>query len=282
MTQYNRIASVTIGRPGAEALLIRGLRIVFDVQKTDAKEPNTAKVKIYNLSEASRNLIKKTGELLYLSAGYSSGDGEEILFIGDISDISHSFARPDIETTIICTDGSREILEKRISVSFGPGASGIAAAMKILTAFEMGNDLLIGSFRDKKYANGFSFCGRADVGLSKVASFLGLDWSIQNHEIKFIPGDGSDLARIVSLSPTSGLLGAPERMQGEERKRKGKAVVAKPGWKLTSLLRPKIIPGCRVMVTSEEISGAAFKVSAVSHSGDTNGNDWVTVTEVRE
>lgn len=283
MTQFNRIASVVIGEPGTGGLEVRGLRIAFNVQKTDGKTPNKAKISIYNLSEKSRNLIKQTGELVFLNAGYSDGDGEENVFIGDVSSINHKIEPPDVVTIIEASDGAEEIATRKTGISFAPGASGMTVLRKILSVFNIGNDLSNLSISDKKYANGFSYAGSADQALDKVCENLGISWSIQNNEIKLIPADGNDGSQIVSLTPSSGILGAPERLEGRTRKAKGKSKVVKPGWRVRALLQPKLTPGGRVTLTSHEIpENSVFKISVVTHSGDTFGSEWATTIEVRE
>ena len=36
---------------------VNGLRVVFDCEKTNESNPNTAKIDVYNLSETSRELL---------------------------------------------------------------------------------------------------------------------------------------------------------------------------------------------------------------------------------
>jgi hypothetical protein len=153
----------------------------------------------------------------------------------------------------------------------------------VLAAFSIGNDVSNLSPSAISYANGFSFAGPADSALDKVTKFLGLDWSIQNNAIKFVEFDKSDGTRLVSLTPETGLIGSPQRLQGVTRKAKGKSTSTKPGWKITALLRPEIIPGGRIRIESREIPQySEFTVSTVEHSGDTHGKDWTSQVEVRE
>ena len=291
MTQFNRIASVILGEPGTDGLRVSDLRIKFNIQKNDsAKSPNVAKIEIYNLSQDSRDRIyvpsedeKDTKQLVYLNAGYVDGDGEEVVFVGNVVNIKHVTKPPYVITVIDATDGEKEILTKKVSKSFKAGTSAKNVMNTILAEFGIGNDISNLIFTDKKYANGFSFAGSANIGLSKVLDFLNLDWSIQNNEIKIVPFDGVDTARAISLNPSTGLVGSPEKLQGKKRKAKGKSKDIPPGWKIISLLRPKIIPGSRIVISSNEIpENSFFKVSSVQHVGDTHGKEWQSITEVRE
>jgi len=287
MTQFDRQASVIIGSPGEGGLQVSDLRIAFSVQKTDGKDPNKAKIKIFNLSEKSRNLIKRSekdfADLVFLSAGYRNGAGLENVFIGNISSINNRIETPNIITEIDALDGAKEILERRLSISFGPGIKASVVLKKVLSSFSIGSDVSNLSPSSISYANGFSFAGAADSALDKVTRFMGLDWSIQNNEIKFVEFDKSDGTRIVSLTPDTGLIGSPQRLQGVTRKAKGKSKSTKPGWKIKALLRPEILPGGQVQIESREIpQNSKFTVSTVEHSGDTHGAEWISQVEVRE
>ena len=283
MALSNRTASVIIGAFGAQVISISDLRIMFNVEKTDGKDPNTARIEIYNLSEKTRNLIKTLEEFIILNAGYVSGDGEQLLFSGDISSIVHRKMIPDVVTTIVADDGKNSITDSKISLSHVAGVSATIILKKILSVFPISSNLEMITYTDKKYANGFSFVGLAKDALTKVTEFLGLDWSIQNNEVKLTLFDSDDLTRSMFLSEETGLIGSPERLSASVRKAKKKTNKDKPGWKFTSLLLPKINPKNKIAVSSDEIpDNSVFTVSNVSHNGDTHGSDWNTVTEVRE
>lgn len=287
MTQFRRSASVTVGRTGETAKVISGLRVVFKVDKNEGKEPNKAKVEIYNLNEKSRNLIKKREEkdtlFIIINAGYLDGDGEELLFTGNVKTITHEITRPDIVTVIDAADGDKALFGTKASLSHGAGVKGSTILNQILRTMPLSNNLQTINIPSKAYANGFSFAGLAKDALTRVTKFLGLNWSIQNGEIRLIPFDGDDKTRAVSLSEATGLIGSPERLTGSTRKAKGLSKKDKPGWRFTSLLQPKINPTGKIVVQSREITEpSTFTVFSVSHSGDTHGDEWTTITEVRE
>ena len=283
MTQYARQASVIIGTPGSGGLSVTDLRISFTVGKTEGKEPNKATIEIFNMSEKSRNLIKEPGELVYLSAGYKEGNGLENLFIGNIISINHKFERPDVVTVIEANDGAEAIRETKISLSFVAGTSADVVLEKILKSFLIGSDISTLAYEDVSYANGFSFVGASDVALDKVTKFMGLTWSIQNNEIRFTRFDESNGSRVVQITPETGMIGSPERLQGVTRKSKGVSKKTKPGWRVRTLLSPRVIPSGKIELGSREIpEKSVFKVISVDHSGDTQNSDWISNIEVRE
>lgn len=285
MTLSNRIASVVIGALGSQAIELSSsnFRIVFNVEKTDGKDPNTARIDIYNLSENTRNLIKKLNEFVVLNAGYVYGDGAQLLFSGDISSIIHKKTSPDIVTTISADDGKNSLTKYKISLSHSSGTSATVILNKILNTFPIGNNLEKVLYTNKKYVNGFAFAGLARDALTKVTEFLDLDWTIQNNKIILTLFDSDDLTQSMYLSEETGMINSPERLTSSARKAKKKSNKNKPGWRFTSLLMPQINPKNKIAAESSEIkSNSVFTVSTVSHNGDTHGSEWTTVTEVRE
>jgi len=283
LTQFNRSASVLIGQPGSTGVVIRDLRIDFNVEKTEGKDPNTAKIDIYNLSLGTRNQIKEVGELVILNAGYTQGDGEEVCFSGTITSITHKFHRPNVITTIEANDGQGALGTSKVSLSRGNGVSARSILTTVLNTFPISNNLQTVTLTDKKYASGFAYTGMSKDALTKITEFLGLSWSIQDNEIRLIPFDGNDKTRAVLLTPNTGLINSPQRLTGESRKAQKLSKKAKPGWKIESLLSPKINPQGSIGIESEEIpQGSIFNIHSVTHKGDTHGNEWVSQIEVHE
>jgi hypothetical protein len=59
--------------------------------------------------------------------------------------------------------------------------------------------------------------------------------------------------------------------------------VIRPGWIVTSLLNPRIVPNGRVRLQSErENVDATYRVLNVKHTGYTRGNDFYTVADIAE
>lgn len=285
MTQFKRQATVTIGPPGEGGLKISGLRVSFRIVKDDDKDPNEASIDIYNMSEESRRKIDSVDSLLYLDAGYVDGTGIETLFVGNITDITHHITPPDISTKIIVNDGSKDLQDKRMSLSFESGISGREVLRQILNSFSMGNNFKDISIPGIKYANGVSFSGSSRNALTKATSFLGLNWSIQNNEIKLVQFDGDDGSRAVLLSPDTGMIGSPEKISFKTRNYKGLSKKDDiPGWRITSLLQPQLVPASKVVINSKELTteNSLFSVMSVSHSGDTHGSEWHSIIEVKE
>lgn len=283
LTQFRRSASVQIEIKLGQIIIIRDLRITFNVDKYDDKTPNTADIEIYNLSQNTRDKLKDLESLLILNAGYLDGDGEELLFTGNITNISHTFPSPDVITKINANDGKKSLGTAKTTINRTGGTSAKRILEDVLNTFPLANNLRTIQVNDKNYQNGFSFAGMSKDALTKITQFLELSWSIQNNEIRIVPFDGDDNTKVVSLSPQTGMIGSPERLVAETRKSTSKSKSVKPGWKIESLLSPKINPVGKIVLSSREIpENTVFTVNTVTHRGDTDGSEWTTVTEVRE
>lgn len=282
--QFNRVASVVfddVDRPGF-GFEISGLRISFDIQKTADKTPNTCKLVIYNLSEATRAKIKKDQKII-LKAGYSDGAKPKVIFIGNISVYNHAKKHPEIVTTIDADDGLKGQVESRVTLSHGPGAKAATILKQIVKTLPFSDELNKISLPDVEYPEGFAFTGPSRFALEKVLKKMGMEWSVQNDLLKVITQGGTDSSTAVVLKASTGLIGSPERLTSETRKAKGKDQTVKPGWKFESLINPEINPNGRVSVTSEQIKeNTIFKVISVQHSGDTHGDNWNSTIEAIE
>lgn len=313
MQQFNRKIIVQAGKIGEPGIQVTNLRVTFNIKKTSRSDSyNTASVVIYNLNSDSRDGIaalnytdlKDASNILTVRAGYEAL--EKTIYVGNISLVNIELKRPDAITTIEASDGYIAMNQLRIGTVPPSGIGGIPAFTygKQTSAKKVLHDILkisgltvkynINSIPDRLYANGFSFIGMGKVLLDNVCNYLGLEWSIQNNCIKLFPVDTSDGISIVSLSPTCGLIGSPERsnIDNKELTKKelgmvtGKSTTALGkkikkriggGWKIKALLQPEVEPGNIIMVESDEIPfGTQLRVIEVEHVGDTHGQDWTS------
>ncbi len=283
MTLFARSASVEIITNTNFTLKLGGLRIIFSIDKTEGKDPNTGRIEIYNISQDTRNIIKDVGKTVNLFAGYVDENGEELLFTGDITSISHQIVKPEVITVIEASDGKTSIDNAKIVISQNEKTSGRGVLEKILSSFSIGNNLNQIIFKNKTYESGFSFAGVSKDALTKVTRFLNLSWSVQSNQITLVRFDSSDQTGIVLLTSNTGLISSPQRLSGQSRKAKDKSKENKPGWRFSTLLFPSINPLGRIAIQSLEIENISeFIVYSISHSGDTHGKEWNSSIEVRE
>lgn len=282
MPQFNRTASVEIGKRGETGIRLEGFRITFQVKKTKVSTTNEATVKIYNLSEATRTSITKE-QVMILRAGYVDDVGERVVFIGDITEVNHNIARPDVVTTIISNDGEEYLRNSAVSVSYETGVSLKKVLEDIAKKTGVTLKNTIAKVTDKKLSQGFSFSGKVRTLVDKITRSLEAEWSIQNDELKIQDTDLTDESKIILLTSNTGLIGSPERLKVRVRKKKKNDTGMVDGWSVKALLIPGAEPGGVVAVTSREIpAGSEFKIVDVTHNGDTHTGPWDSTIEVME
>ena len=262
------------------------LRVVFAVEKSGNRDPNSAEVEIYNLSETNRKALQAGSDLaefnrkvgliydwpLVLNAGYVSTKSQ--IFSGDIVQANSRLNGQDWITTIEAEDGGHKYRSARLpkgGLSFGAGTPVLTVLTALATALGVGLGNSAAHFAlgaQRGYLNfdhGVALSGRVSKLLNKYVTSAGYHWSIQDGQLQVLAPDETLMDSITILSSLTGLVGSPEK--GE----KG-VITAK------SLLQPSIMPGRRVTMFSKMITGS-YKATKVSIFGDTWGTDWYTEFE---
>lgn len=278
MRLFDRVASVEIGRAGEDGVLIRGLRIAFQVVKTASTPANTASITIWNLASTTRNELQDGEQVVRLRCGYSQ-DGEEIVFVGQVDRVVTGSEPPDVVTEIECADGILELRQVRVSISLTAGATAqqaldIVAEQLAIPVRPIDADL------SGEFLRGFSYYGRASEALDKIVARFGLEWSIQNGELQVLERGTTTQNLATVLSPETGLVGSPKRLISEGGQLVG-TQGTEPGWEVLTLLQPKLEPGDVVQLKARDVAGE-FRIERVEHSGDTRGQDWYSQLEVSE
>jgi hypothetical protein len=282
---YNRSAKLQVGKYQQEGLLLDGFRIAFTITKTETDEPNRANVEISNLSETTRNKIRQEdGNQIILHAGYLDEGDISVIFIGDITNVTHSITPPDIITKITAGDGAEPIRKKTLSLSYAEGASAQQILEDIVKQMEipLQRKFSLLDLPALIFNNGFSFQGFAADALTKITKEVGANWSVQNNELKITKKKKSSGLVALRLTDTTGLIGSPVRFR-EVDKQSEDEDESYTGWEVESLLQPKAEPGDIIEIGSKVITPAAqFEIVEVTHSGDTHGGDWTTRIKVRD
>ena len=77
-----RVCSLVVADASGQGLELADLRITFKTQKGDTETPNSAEIKVYNLSEATMSRMRKEFSRVALTAGYRDNAG--VIFDGNI------------------------------------------------------------------------------------------------------------------------------------------------------------------------------------------------------
>lgn len=258
---YLRTVVLTIVPITGSPKIIDGLRITFGIEKTNEPHPNTAQIEIYNLSEHTRSQLEGKGTRVLLEAGYQQNIAT--VFQGNVTKVVHKIAGPDIITTIEGGDGDNVFRNARIDRGFPPGTSHAQIFDDLANAMQLPMSAQVG-IPQGQFAHGLTLSGYVRDHLDYLTDKDSLEWSIQDETLQIVPRRQSTVDAIVVLSPTTGLVGSPNK--------------TKDGVEFTSLLQPRLRPGRRVQVDSRLLQGL-FKVRKVTHKGDAHRGDFLSVCE---
>lgn len=284
MARFDRIASVEVGLRNNTfngyigTIKLSALRISFSIQKNLSWSTNTASVKIWNLSQENRNRIKDYGDQIILSAGYREDAGEQLLFIGNTTQVSHAYDQPEIVTTLDCGDGERILNQKSITVSFKEKVPVRQVVQTI--ADQLGLSISEFTATDNVvYEQGFEYAGMGKNALDKAVLRLGLRWSVQNGKLQIIPQYGTTSKPAIEINADTGMIGIPQRYTDK------RAAVyldgPRTGYIVQTTLRPDILPGDRLNIKSERIGlNGPYAVFSIKHEGDLFGPNWRSIMEV--
>lgn len=272
---------------------IAPLRIKFSIDKNIEPEPNRARIELYNLNADHRAALKKE-YLVTLRAGYrgdlGSPPGElatslPIIFKGNLTNVIQAYTGVDWVTTLTSGDGKtatkkgkmndlvprdtsvKEVfdrIKKRIEELGVEVMSNFSESILhwIMNQFQRGSSTPAGEGTSgvaSTLGAPKALVGPIDEILTQETAKLNLSWSVQNNVLIVRPKGGSDAQPAIILSPSTGLVGSPERTENGVS---GKA-----------LMISGLEPGRAVDIQSRIITGR-FVITKATIAGDTHGADW--------
>lgn len=268
---FDRAVEVRIGIPGNPQGTIMGigrswsdLKIEFQVSRSLSRDPNTCQVKLYNLDEVSLGIIQATGAFIQVLAGYKPFPS--LIFSGNVAKRGVTIEKNDVDrvVTIEAGDGELSNTSSRFDWHYAAGTPVNLILANIIVNLGVGLGPGSPTLPPKVLPNDRTFYGKATDALDELVGEAGGSWSIQDGNLELLLGDQPTAELAVSLTPSSGLIGAPQRTD--------------KGISIKSLLHPDIRPGRPLHILSERVIGF-FKPKTVSHSGDTEGGSWQTEVE---
>jgi len=110
------------------------LVFAFEVPFEDSEQLMVTKITIYNLSEATRNSIRKNHPLI-IDAGYEGDIG--VIFVGKISSISSKHQGLEWITTLTATEAMEEWFSKKVNKTYAAGIDAKSIIKDLLKIFEI-------------------------------------------------------------------------------------------------------------------------------------------------
>lgn len=248
---------------------MNGLRVSANIQKTLMGLPSPSTIKVYNLSDDTRNAVKKGLTKLTLQAGWENTNMAAI-YKGSIMNVQSERAGADIITSFLVLPGFGALAMGASSVTFGPGTSVSAAAG------QLGKDLPGITVNPESFqgvegnigGKGWSYAGSTKDGLNRLAEEYGFSWSVQEGTLKCM-GDKFMLGSSVELNgDNGGLINISPILSGP--------LQWTTGVKIKALYVPGITVGSSVKVSSKlnkSLSGT-YRVHTIGIDLDTYSSNW--------
>lgn len=278
MTQlYDRKVELQI-----EDRVYRDHRVTFEIEKTLKPDPNSAEIKIYNLSPDERHKFSNVkAPNVQLRAGY--GSTLSTLWLGQLIHVMHVRESPDWVTILTTGDGVEAYRKARVRLSFGPGTTIDLVLEQLASALgvKRGNlDLAkikaqLRSTGAAAFAAGCTLNGSAAYELTALCQSAGLQWSIQDGALQFVDLNNAVENFAIVLTEADEQKGIPSTglLPGTSVDNSG-IVHGR------TLLIPDMFPGRQVIITAPYVTGA-FRLEKCNYAGDTHADDWFVDFEAK-
>lgn len=250
------------------------LHVCFSIEKSDAENPNDAKVQIWNLSDKNLKILESKDCIVELRAGY--GDTMALVLVGSITSVITTMENADRLTEMTVVDGYVGLRDTVVSISLNGKVNSKDVYQTI--ANEMGMSIVFAKdLTFKSMPNGFSYVGKAKNALQKIAQYCGHKWSIQNQVLQItLPGRAISSSGYL-LSKETGLISIPKRITIEN----GESESTQTGWEVEYLLNGAI--GVNDVVRMESsVARGYFRVHKVTIDGDNLEGDWICTAQLIE
>ncbi|MBY4728353.1 MULTISPECIES: phage protein [Burkholderia] len=284
--QFGRKVSLIVGPDSGDALDLSGLRIVFRVQRGDLQTPNSARIRVYNVSDNTAQRAAAEFTRVVLQGGYEGNYG--IIFDGSIIQVRRGRESPtDTYIDITAADGDMAYNFAVVNTTLAAGsthADVVDACLKAMGKYGVTAGY-IADMPSNPMPRGQVLFGMARDHLETVARSTQTLWSIQDGQLQIVPETSYVPGEIPVIDATSGMIGLPEQTQN--------------GITVRMLLNPAVKIGRLIQLDNSSIQRYEFSLSsadAIANRntslqnkingdgfyyvmsnefwGDTRGNDW--------
>lgn len=287
--QYGRQWSLIVANPGnGVGKDLSALKIRFAVKQADIQTPNSSYVRVYNLSESTRNsLLRGEFTSMQLQAGYKDSN-YGLIFQGGIKFSARGRENPtDTYVDLMCADGDSAynfavITDPSSTLAAGslPGDH-VAAALQAMAPFGITQGF-VSQLGTTALSRGKVLYGMARDVLRIITRTYGASWSILNDQLQLVALNSYAPGLVVVLNSATGLIGMPRQEPD--------------GIHVRCLMNPNIKVGRLIQLNNKDIIGylgspiytynpgllpeiaddGVYKCYVVENTGDTRGQEWYT------
>lgn len=288
--QYLRSCLLVVASSSGAGLDLSQFRIKFSVKRSDTQTPNTADIRVYNLSPETATQIRKEFTQVVLEAGYEGNRG--VVFKGNIKQvILGRESATDTFIDIVAGDGDRAYNFAVVNKTLAKGAT---QADQIAASVESMNDKGVtqgplGNQPPAKLPRGKSMYGPAKNYLRNSARSSDNVWSIQNGKVTLVSTTSYLPGTVIVLNSNTGMIGTPQQTnEGVNVK-----CLLNPGMNVSTRVQIDEASVARIKTSIEAIAAAnaagnaapilpnlstdgIYYVLTLEHTGDTRGVEWYT------
>lgn len=277
--QWLRACSLVLADASGSGLEMAELRVTFATKKGDTETPNSAEIRVYNLSPATMSKAEKEFTRVVLQAGYEGNLG--VIFEGTVRQFRKGRENgTDTYLEIRAADGDKAYNFATVNSTLAAGSKPedrVRTCQEAFAAKGTGAGYMP-TLSGNALPRGKVMYGMARKYMREEARNTDCTWSFQDGKMvmlenkKYLPGEA------VVLTHETGLIGTPE--------------MTNEGVKLRCLLNPRLRVGGRVKLDNSSIQEAKtdlknqaqrspkkdsdgfYRILKVEFSGDTRGQDW--------
>lgn len=287
--QFIRAYSLTLAGQSGQVIDLSQLHFTFEVAANDVETPNTAHIRVYNLSDAHLSSIPKEFDTVQLQAGYQNGNFSQI-FNGVVKQYRRGRERNvDSFLDILAADSDAGYNFGVVNAQFPKGTPTSEQLQTYAQALGVTVDPNADSFLTGGVLlnpRGKTAFGLVRVYMRDLADSNNVRWSLQNGVLTLVPLTGFLPGPPTVVNAKTGLIGVPEATDD--------------GIKLKTLLNPAYQVGYLVKIDSSLINktdvinqffpgftsqatfvarvtdDGLYRILVVEHEGDTRGGPWYT------
>lgn len=262
---------------GSAALDLSKLRIVFDIKKNDRLTPNSADIKIFNLSDDTADRIVKRFTRVQLEAGYNDDIG--LIYSGTVIQMVKQREGVDSVLEFTAGDGDMEYTYGFVNCTQSAGATPADSLRTVRVSAGGGLDggVIAPGSVGGKLPRGKVFFKPFKAAVAQLGRSMNSDVYIDNGKLMAVPRRGYLSKKAVELSPDTGLVGA--------------ATQTIDGVKCRCLLNSHLTIGALIYIDQEHVRqarldeaqkdkksaakrGGYYRLISCRYVGDSSGQDW--------
>lgn len=286
--QFGRKVSLIIGQDSGEAVDLSELRFRFDVRRGDLQTPNSARIRVYNVSKQTAQRIEREFTRLVLQAGYPGNYG--IIFDGTVKQVRRGReSQTDTYLDITAADGDSAYNFAVVNTTLAAGSTAadhVAAACTAMNPYGVSQGYLP-ELPKNPLPRGKVMFGMAREFMRWTARTTQTVWSIQDGKVIMVPETSYMPGEIPVITSETGMVGLPEQTQN--------------GITIKMLLNPSVKIGRLIQIDNASVQRYEYSLSTgqqaqnqrieeqaklqddgyyyvmiAEHHGDTRGNEYYT------